>query len=164
MKDISQKNETDKKVKSEPDGFISILDEVSLSSHDLASLAPAIFPAMDRAIKIQMRCAEFGFDWKTLGPVSDKVQEELEEVMEEALMLEKNQVRIDEELGDLLFAVVNLARHLGCNPETALENANLKFEKRFRQVEQKLIQHGKNLKDTHLQELEDLWQEVKREE
>lgn len=120
--------------------------------------------AIDRAMKIQTRCAEVGFDWKTLGPVSEKVEEELAEVMEEALMVDKNQVRIDEELGDLLFAVLNLARHLGCNPETALKNANEKFEKRFRQVEQKVAQSPKTLQESSLDELEAFWKEVKKEE
>ncbi len=84
--------------------------------------------------------------------------------MEEAVMADIDQERVDEEVGDLLFAVVNLARHLGTNPEKALRKANLKFEKRFRKVEMKLRDNGKNLQESQLDELEMLWQEVKREE
>lgn len=139
--------------KAKPEEPLSILDDV-----------PTALPALGRASKLQKRCARFGFDWGTLGPVAEKVQEELEEVMEEAVMADIDQERVDEEVGDLLFAVVNLARHLGTNPEKALRKANLKFEKRFRKVEMKLRDNGKNLQESQLDELEMLWQEVKREE
>ncbi|WP_394211526.1 nucleoside triphosphate pyrophosphohydrolase [Enterovibrio calviensis] len=139
--------------KAEPDAELSILDDV-----------PTALPALGRAAKLQKRCASVGFDWDAIGPVADKVQEELEEVMEEALMVNVNQARVDEEMGDLLFSVVNLARHVGTNPEKALRQANLKFENRFRQIEMKLRENGKNLQESQQDELEKLWQQVKCDE
>ncbi len=129
----------------------------------LDTLQEDLSPLM-QAKKTQDRCAQFGFDWDTLGPVAEKVQEELNEVIEEALMIEINQTRVEEELGDLLFAVVNLARHLDCCPESALAKANLKFAARFRKVEEKLLQKGKNLQKSTLDEMEAMWDEVKKEE
>ena len=139
--------------KAKPDAELSILDDV-----------PTSLPALGRAAKLQKRCAHFGFDWDSIGPVAEKVQEELEEVMEEALMVDTDQSRVDEEVGDLLFAVVNLARHLGTNPEMALRKANLKFENRFRKIEMKLRDNDKKLQESELDELENLWQEIKRNE
>lgn len=126
--------------------------------------SPEDASALDQSFAIQKACAEVGFDWNAIGPVSEKVAEELAEVLEEALMLDVQQARVDEEIGDLLFAVVNLARHLGTNPEAALQNANKKFEKRFRQVEIKLQEKGKTLPESGLNEMEKLWKEIKNEE
>ncbi|PKF51663.1 nucleoside triphosphate pyrophosphohydrolase [Enterovibrio nigricans] len=139
--------------KAKPDTAVSVLDDV-----------PNTLPALGRAAKLQKRCSRVGFDWDSVGPVAEKVQEELHEVMEETLMVDVNQHRVDEEIGDLLFAVVNLARHVGTNPETALRKANLKFESRFRQIETKLRDNGKKLQETQQFELEMLWQQVKRDE
>lgn len=136
-----------------PQGAVSILDDVN-----------PLLSVMEHATKIQQRCAQFGFDWDTFTPVAAKVQEELIEVMEEAQLNNRDQQRVEEELGDLLFAVINLARHLDADPEQALRKANLKFAKRFAQVEQKVINSGKILQDSQLDELDALWQEVKREE
>ncbi|MBT0723428.1 nucleoside triphosphate pyrophosphohydrolase [Rosenbergiella sp. S61] len=125
---------------------------------------PHAMPALLRADKIQQRCHTVGFDWDTLGPVVDKVKEELDEVMEEATMVDRNPERLEEELGDLLFATVNLTRHLGARAETALHKANLKFERRFRQVEQKVIEQGLTLDQASLEQMELAWQHVKQEE
>ena len=122
---------------------------------------PTNLPSLTRAIKIQKRCATLGFDWQNLTPVVEKVHEEIEEVMEEALAVDINQTRVEEEIGDLLFAVVNLARHLECNPEEALRKANNKFISRFTAVEQQAMLNGKQLTEYNLDELEHFWQQAK---
>lgn len=125
---------------------------------------PRALPSLTRAAKIQKRCAKVGFDWPEIAPVFDKVREELQEVYEEIDRTSVNHESVEEELGDLLFATVNLARHLKCEPEDALRKANLKFERRFRAVEQAVKQQGKQLETTPLVELDLLWDAVKKQE
>lgn len=125
---------------------------------------PSTLPALMKAYKIQKRCASVGFDWDTLGPVVGKVHEELEEVMEEATQVVINEQRLEEELGDLLFSTVNLARHLGHKPEMALQKACQKFENRFRQIEKHLAESGKSTESATLDEMEALWVSIKRQE
>ncbi len=117
-------------------------------------------PALMRAQKLQRRAARVGFDWANVLDVFLKIDEELIEIKEE-LKKSKNPERLQDEVGDLLFAVVNLARHLDVDPEAALRHANGKFERRFRLVEERLARTGRTPADANLEELESLWQQVK---
>ncbi|MFJ3481897.1 nucleoside triphosphate pyrophosphohydrolase [Pseudomonas sp. NPDC090202] len=130
---------------------LSLLDDV-----------PAVLPALSRAAKLQKRAAQVGFDWPEALPVIDKVREELDEVLE--AMADNDGPGIQEEIGDLLFVVVNLARHLKVDPENALRNANGKFERRFRFIEQALRDSGRPIEDCSLEEMDALWGEAKRQE
>ncbi|BEM12282.1 nucleoside triphosphate pyrophosphohydrolase [Serratia marcescens] len=130
----------------------------------LHSVLDDIPQALMKAQKIQKRCASVGFDWNTLGPVLDKVYEEIDEVMHEARQAVVDERKLEEEIGDLLFATVNLSRHLGHKAENALQAANRKFERRFREVEAIVQQRGLRLEDATLEQMEDAWQQVKRKE
>ncbi|AHG21236.1 nucleoside triphosphate hydrolase [Chania multitudinisentens RB-25] len=125
---------------------------------------PNALPALMKAHKIQKRCATVGFDWDTLGPVLGKVYEELDEVMHEAQQAVVDEQKLEEEIGDLLFATVNLSRHLGHKAENALQVANRKFERRFRQVEEIMQQRGLQMKNATLEQMETAWQQVKQQE
>jgi ATP diphosphatase len=130
---------------------LSLLDDV-----------PATLPALSRAAKLQKRAAGVGFDWPAALPVLDKVREELDEVLE--AMASGDQAAIGDELGDVLFSVVNLARHLKVDPEKALRDANRKFERRFRFIEQALRDTHRPIEDCTLEDLDALWGEAKRQE
>jgi len=130
---------------------LSLLDDV-----------PAILPALSRAAKLQKRAARVGFDWPAALPVVDNVREELDEVLE--AMASNDAEAMAEEVGDLLFAAVNLARHLKVDPENALRAANTKFERRFRFIEQALRQTHRPIEDCTLEEMDALWGEAKRQE
>ncbi len=125
---------------------------------------PTAIPALMKAEKIQKRCASVGFDWTELQPVIAKVKEELNEVEQELAQSTIEQSKVAEEMGDLLFATVNLARHLKVKSELCLQNANNKFIRRFKQVESLLKQKNRNLVDATLEEMEDAWQIVKHTE
>jgi nucleoside triphosphate diphosphatase len=124
---------------------------------------PLGLPALTRAAKLQRRAARVGFDWPAARPVLDKVREEIDE-LEREIDEGGPAERREDEIGDLLFAVANLARHLGLNPETALRRANVKFERRFRTVEAALAAEGLNPAEAGLDELERRWQRAKRSE
>ncbi|PIE14755.1 MAG: nucleoside triphosphate pyrophosphohydrolase [Rhodobacterales bacterium] len=119
-------------------------------------------PALLRASKLQKRAARVGFDWPSTDQVVDKIAEEARELAQARDQL--SQAEIEEEFGDLLFVMANLARHLKVNPETALRNANAKFCRRFAAVEQKLAQIGKSPAQSDLAEMDALWDQVKAEE
>ncbi|MFI8481523.1 nucleoside triphosphate pyrophosphohydrolase [Pseudomonas sp. NPDC078700] len=135
--------------KAEQPEQLSLLDDV-----------PSTLPALARAVKLQKRAAQVGFDWPQALPVVDKVREELDEVLE--AMSENDEQAIAEELGDLLFVVTNLARHLKVNPEMALRAANSKFERRFRFIEQALKASGRDIALCDLESLDALWGEAKK--
>ena len=120
-------------------------------------------PALMRAIKLQRRAARVGFDWPNVADVFVKIDEELSEIKSE-IDSGGSPERIQDEIGDLLFAVVNLARHLNADPEASLRHANAKFERRFRQVEARLGAAGRSAADVGLDALEALWQQVKTAE
>ncbi|SJZ48719.1 ATP diphosphatase [Enhydrobacter aerosaccus] len=118
-------------------------------------------PALLRAEKLQKRAARVGFDWTEIGPVIAKIEEELAELRAELQVTDGDRMRITDELGDVLFAVANLARHCKVDPEAALRSTNDKFERRFRYVEQRLAEKGRKPAEASLEEMEALWQEAK---
>lgn len=125
----------------------------------LAGVANAL-PALKRAEKLGKRASRVGFDWPDRQGVRDKIREELGE-LEEAIG-SRDVDDINEEFGDLLFAVVNLARHLDVDPETSLTAANRKFEERFRSMEEAIIASGRKLKDLSLETLDQEWRAAKK--
>ncbi|MDY0206939.1 MAG: nucleoside triphosphate pyrophosphohydrolase [Pseudomonas sp.] len=133
----------------EPEQKVSVLADIPLN-----------LPALSRALKIQKRASNVGFDWSSLPPVLDKVDEELQEVRE--AISSGEQAAISEELGDLLFATVNVARHLNINPETALRAANIKFSERLQHVEQHAQEQGLAISDCTEAQLDAFWNLAKQ--
>lgn len=130
---------------------------------------PLALPALLRAYKLQKRAARVGFDWPNTAQVVEKIGEEMQEIGEAivAMAQERNadtEAHAAEELGDLLFACANLGRHLGFDPETALRNGNIKFERRFRYMESHARKNGQKLEEVPLAILEVLWQAAKKDE
>lgn len=143
---------------------IKASERAGRSLHSVLDDIPLNLPALSRAAKVQKRVASVGFDWDELAPVVAKIHEEIAEVLEEVNAPEQQPQRISEEMGDLLFAVVNLSRHLGVEPEQALRLANGKFERRFRGVEALANAAEKPMKAHSLAELDAYWDQVKRAE
>jgi len=131
------------------------------NSNSVLSDIPVALPALERALKIQKRTASVGFDWDNLGPVMDKLKEEITEV--ENAIADNNPSAIAEEIGDLMFALVNVARHVKVEPENALRNANRKFEIRFRFIEEQLAKENKHPRDVELDTLDEIWNQAKQE-
>ncbi len=125
---------------------------------------PVALPALARAEKLQTRASKVGFDWNEPRAVLAKIREEIGEIEDELARPEREDDRIADEIGDLLFAVANLARHLKVEPETALMHANAKFSRRFRHIETALQARGRPLTDATLDEMEALWDEAKAAE
>ncbi len=121
-------------------------------------------PAMARAEKLQKRAARHGFDWPEIGPVFDKLHEEIDELKEAWQAAHAGSGDLDaveDELGDLLFVCVNLARFMKVNPEQALNRTNHKFDARFRAIEQVLEREGRDMDEESLEALDAVWQAVK---
>ena len=117
-------------------------------------------PALTRAAKLQRRAARVGFDWDNTDQVLDKIREEIGEV-EAEMVADAPEGRLEDEIGDLLFACVNLARKLHIDPEKALRHGNAKFERRFRRIEALLAESGKRPEDSTLEEMDALWHRAK---
>ena len=142
--------ENERRVKADAEGrTASVLDGVA-----------AGLPALLRALKLQNRAARVGFDWPNAAEVLVKVDEEVAELKAE-ISSGAGHERAQDEVGDLLFAIVNLARHLKVDAEAALRHANAKFERRFREVESRLAKVGRTPGEATLDELEALWQQIK---
>jgi MazG family protein len=130
---------------------VSVLDDV-----------PVGLPALTRAAKLGKRASSVGFDWPDIHGVLDKIEEEVRELRAE---IKQNQHdKIQNELGDVLFSIVNLGRHFHIDLETALRHTNAKFERRFRHVEMRLREQGKTPQQSTLEEMDRLWDEAKGKE
>jgi nucleoside triphosphate diphosphatase len=123
---------------------------------------PLALPALSRAMKLQEKAGKVGFDWNDAHAVLSKLREEIVEV--EAELAEGSAETLSSEVGDLLFAAVNLARHLKVDPETALRGANAKFERRFEHIENRLAERDRTPESASLDEMEQLWAEAKANE
>jgi ATP diphosphatase len=123
---------------------------------------PLALPALSRALKLQEKAGKVGFDWNDARAVLDKIREEVAEV--EAEIAAGSAEALSGEVGDLLFAVANLARHLKVDPEAALRSANWKFERRFAHIESRLAARGLTAEGASLEDMEQLWAEAKAEE
>ena len=170
---------SDKKIKRHPHVFDeAVIDTADAQTSNWETLKAAerklkhqheidvaiALPALMRAGKIGKRAAGLGFDWPEQVGVLDKMQEELDEIREAVASNDKITNKIDEEVGDFLFAAANLARHLGVNPEESLRRANFKFQRRFKAMEEQIQCEGKSLQASNLQEMEAAWDHVKRQE
>ena len=122
----------------------------------LLDQVPAALPGLTRAVKLQAKAARVGFDWPSVDNVYDKIAEEVDEFRAAA------DDKKPEEFGDLLFAMANVARHLGIDPEAALRGTNAKFERRFAHIEQRLAATGRGPEQSSLDEMDGLWNEAKR--
>ncbi len=134
--------------------------KVEKKTNSILNEVPVHFPALLEAQKISKKAAKVGFDWQTNKQVFEKLEEELSELHE--AITKENFENISEELGDILFVVVNLARKLGVDAETSLKKTNRKFRKRFGFVESELKKQAKTLEEAELEEMEDLWNDAKK--
>jgi ATP diphosphatase len=117
-------------------------------------------PALTRALKLQQKAATVGFDWTEAAPILDKIEEEIGELRE--AIASGRTAAVADEFGDLLFAVVNIGRHLGIDAEASLSGTNEKFRSRFHYIEKQIVSTGGTLKDATLEEMEALWQNAKQ--
>ncbi len=145
------------------------LDEKDRKRQALLDGVSRAQPALAEAAQISKKVAAVGFDWADTDHVLEKLHEELGELAQarrkprEAGAAGERAEALEEEVGDILFVIVNIARHLKVDPEQALRKTNAKFRRRFARVEQRLIEQGKSLQEATLEEMEALWEEAKRE-
>ena len=125
----------------------------------ILSGVPPSMPALIKALRLQEKTKQVGFEWDNAGQVREKVEEEMRELYE--AVEEGDEKHIEEELGDVLFALINYARFVKTDPEKALEQTNKKFIRRFQQVEEMAAAQGKSLHDMNLEEMDTLWNKVK---
>ena len=136
-------------------------DEGRSAENTILSGVPRTLPALLRAYELSARAAAVGFDWIKSADVVDKIEEEVRELREMTENEPSNAARIEEEMGDLLFSIVNLARKLGIEPEAALRLANEKFQTRFDGMEHQVRQEGRQWRELTLDEMEARWKEQK---
>lgn len=134
----------------------------AMEAGGLLTDVPVGLPALTRAVKLQAKASTVGFDWNAPLAVLAKMQEEIIELKQE--ITSGNSSAVQGEIGDLLFAIANLARHLGVDPEAAMRSTNSKFERRFRYIEQALREQDRSLNDSSLEEMDALWNEAKASE
>jgi len=149
--DIGKIDSTWEKIKEE--------ERANLGKEGILSNIPNTFPAITRSIKIQKRASTNGFDWNNIEDVLNKVNEEFDE-LNQALEINDKE-NISEEIGDLIFSIINLSRKLKIDPESALRNTNNKFSKRISYIEKKLEKEDKKFSQTNISELEKIWNEAK---
>ena len=136
--------------------------EQQQEDNSILSTIPTTLPGIDGAYKLQQKAATVGFDWPNHEPIFDKFEEELHELKAE-INPNSNLEAMEDELGDLLFTCVNLARHLNIHPEVAIQKANRKFAKRFRHVERLSMDKNLEMEKMTLEELDKLWEVAKKE-
>ncbi len=127
----------------------------------LDGIAPSL-PSTLEAYELGLRAAEAGFDWRKVDDLLEKIEEEVRELREELAGKQQRSPKVEEEVGDLMFAVANLARFLRHDPETCLRRANRKFKARFQALEREVASRGKRLRDSSPEELDEIWEAVKR--
>jgi nucleoside triphosphate diphosphatase len=137
-------------------------DDPEAKAKSLLDDVPAILPALTQGLKLQAKAGTVGFDWNDPRAVLAKIREEIDEI-EDALDADDKQA-VAGEIGDVLFAMVNLARHLSIDPEQALAGTNAKFRRRFAFIETALAAQNRTLPGTSLDEMEALWQQAKADE
>lgn len=140
--------------------------EAQNRAHSVLDGVNTALPAVSRGLKLQQRAARVGFDWGNPADIIAKIREETDELQAELSVADKtsNKAKIEDELGDVFFALVNLARHLDIDPERALRGTNQKFERRFRGIESALAAKGRSVHDATLDEMEEIWVQIKKAE
>ncbi|WP_424943347.1 nucleoside triphosphate pyrophosphohydrolase [Aliiroseovarius crassostreae] len=141
---------------------IKAAERAAKAEHGVLDGVAIGLPALLRAVKLQKRAARVGFDWPETTQVLDKIQEEARELVEAKDTLSQDEIR--DEMGDLLFVIANLARHLDVEPEEALRKANAKFERRFSYIEQRLAEQDRKPEDASLEEMDGYWNEIRAQD